>query len=1020
MIRRAEGAKQQEEAPGCLDAGCSSLYSLLLCVRPLANCIRGWQYLKMAQDAPPPQVLTCSICQTTFTSRNRLFDHLRTDHAEQWKAMSNKSGIGAPAKRFRSKVVIRFGYDAHALLEMKSDRKDERANSIAAGLIQATVAGALSRHLSGGSIVDGSLHIQSTSMASEAKERPYFMAQDKDCSAASDVVVLDYSYETFGRKPLRLNVTALRESVNGHLENNDNLHVGLSNDAAIRVLSMTEPVSRAKLHAERSATQRAYHYLLPMSWLDGGREAIDWYIRTGKVCLEQCGGHFGDNGNSTVGKAPPVILRLKNALKSLESPMRFSESRESNVDDSDMNTRGRFGALGQRLPQSFHNYLPEHQSKFKRQLEGAYATIDRAKVVDLLPIRTAEVSGSDDVIAVVELRGDNFLQGQIRRHISEIIAMVNGDVPSDFHQRATSPGCEVDISLAPSARMYATETKYHFYEQAFGPLFPSRDECVENEWNGLLKTRILARLASKTGLKTEQAWLRDLTTGFTIIKMRPEPFSDQDERKPNTPCSPMKANSSVPDIHPKEVPSQYRPVLSILRDLVTNKQWPPTSLTLTRTMRSPHGADGKATRGVGRGKKTSAYSGQSYQFGSFVLNRRSREEDVHAELATAIFELETILIEEHGLDRSPSTHCSISHNVEFTPSREKGNSIAPLIVGLGDFAGGEIIVGNDTFDIQYKPQQYSERKKMVSTASFKGERFELCWFSLKTIKPDGRSNAAHGTRLEDERAHQLAIARDSLLPKFNPLKFRPNSTDALVVNEIFGDEEYEYHDADFDFVINGHDCVLDIGAHIGVFTRYALCSGATRVIAYEPEPSNTELLRYNSSFTFGAEKIEVHECAVAHGKEGTAKLIGGKDRSDGVSNTWRHSLEDYSSLGAPVPESALYEVKVVPFFNGALREGITFVKIDAEGAELEILLSTEASIASSWLDVTHLVLEYSFTKERRVSQFHRAIANLQKAGFRVRYEGMGAWWDTELGAIWPYHNDLVVFAMRNKMWGLCE
>ena len=120
---------------------------------------------------------------------------------------------------------------------------------------------------------------------------------------------------------------------------------------------------------------------------------------------------------------------------------------------------------------------------------------------------------------------------------------------------------------------------------------------------------------------------------------------------------------------------------------------------------------------------------------------------------------------------------------------------------------------------------------------------------------------------------------------------------------------------------------------------------------------------------------------------------------------------------ATVPDGEVNEVEVVPFFNGALREGITFVKIDSEGSEIDILLSPEAGIASSWLDVTHVVFEYSFTKERRVSQFHRVITNLQKGGFRVRYEGMGAWWDTEVGAVWPYHNDLVVFAIRDRSYG---
>ena len=598
--------------------------------------------------------------------------------------------------------------------------------------------------------------------------------------------------------------------------------------------------------------------------------------------------------------------------------------------------------------------------------------------------------------------------------------MVNGYVPSSFHGSAVSLSCAVDIPMAPLERLYIAETKYHFYEQAFGPLFSSEDNRILEEWKHLLEARILDSLANECKVELEHVWRRNFnTTEFApILQIHSKPFTHQDEEPIDVPCSPSSSHLNNLDILPTAIPAEYCHVLSMLRDLVANKKWPPTSLARTRTMRSPHGSDNKATRGVGRGKKKSAYSGQRYQCGSFTLDRKRREPGaLHTELACAIFELEKTLIEQHGFDRSPSTLCSVSHNVEFTPSCEKDNSKASLIVGLGDFTGGEVVVGNDRYDIRYKPRQYSMRNKMVSTAPFQGERFELSWFSPQPPKTDDYRIESNGTRPEDEWARCLAIAHDTLLPRFNPLKFRPNSTDSLVVNEIFGDREYEHYETDFAFTIKGHDCILDIGAHIGVFTRYALGKGATRIIAYEPEPSNAELLRYNTRSSVGLEKIEVHECGVAHGKEGTAKLIGGKDRNDGVSNTWRHSLDVCSRINATVADGEVNEVEVMPFFNGALREGITFVKIDSEGSEIDILLSPEAGIASSWLDVTHVVFEYSFTKKRGVSQFHRVITNLQNGGFRVRYEGMGAWWDTEVGAIWPYHNDLVVFAMRDKSYG---
>jgi FkbM family methyltransferase len=229
--------------------------------------------------------------------------------------------------------------------------------------------------------------------------------------------------------------------------------------------------------------------------------------------------------------------------------------------------------------------------------------------------------------------------------------------------------------------------------------------------------------------------------------------------------------------------------------------------------------------------------------------------------------------------------------------------------------------------------------------------------------------------------------------------------------------------------LKGHEVVLDIGAHIGVFCRYALSVGCKGIIAYEPESENlklleTNLLRSDTADLKSEGGVTIHQCAVAHGELGMKNFVNARNRTDGSLNTWRHSLEKYSQYvdkkGTRLPsmgqESLLARSKVqtVPFFGkgGALVPGITFVKMDCEGAEVDILLSPESSHSSNWLDTKNLVFEWSFSKERRVQMFHKAIHNLESAGFNVAYEGQGSWWDTESNCMWPYHSDLVIFAMR--------
>lgn len=231
------------------------------------------------------------------------------------------------------------------------------------------------------------------------------------------------------------------------------------------------------------------------------------------------------------------------------------------------------------------------------------------------------------------------------------------------------------------------------------------------------------------------------------------------------------------------------------------------------------------------------------------------------------------------------------------------------------------------------------------------------------------------------------------------------------------------------FTLQNHKGVLDVGAHIGAFSRVAIANGCKRIVSYEPEPSNYELLTKNLEVISQSDgvcqpMIELHSSAVASESSSSRTLVQARAENSGKQNTWRHSLEEYSqyhdrstklSSQLQLGELERFSVPCVSFFGndgntGALVPGITLVKLDCEGAEVDILLSNDASQRSAWIDVTHVVIEWSFTKERRVSIFHKAMRNLRDAGFDIYYEGIGSWWDTEAGVMWPYPQDLIVFA----------
>lgn len=138
------------------------------------------------------------------------------------------------------------------------------------------------------------------------------------------------------------------------------------------------------------------------------------------------------------------------------------------------------------------------------------------------------------------------------------------------------------------------------------------------------------------------------------------------------------------------------------------------------------------------------------------------------------------------------------------------------------------------------------------------------------------------------------------------------------------------------------DVVLDLGSHIGSFTKRALDAGATAVRAVEPDPGNNEMFRLNVHDP----RAELIEAAVAP-KHGTATLYLGR--------THGHSTQSAVGLGRPT-------IKVPAFTLEELCATLnpTYVKIDVEGAEYDIGLPE--SLPSS---VDRVFLEFHLTYGQR-------------------------------------------------------
>lgn len=171
------------------------------------------------------------------------------------------------------------------------------------------------------------------------------------------------------------------------------------------------------------------------------------------------------------------------------------------------------------------------------------------------------------------------------------------------------------------------------------------------------------------------------------------------------------------------------------------------------------------------------------------------------------------------------------------------------------------------------------------------------------------------------------------------MKIRPNTWDAAICQSVMADNEYNLPEDMTGMV------VLDIGAHIGSFLKACHDRGARRVICYEPDKDNFELLVVNAQECADSVEVELWNKAVTGEVAENLKIrrlrnhdfgngpntghvdVFGYDEKDGFTSV---AINDVlKSVGCP----------------------IDLIKIDCEGAEWGILEHGDFS------DTTKLIVE---------------------------------------------------------------
>ena len=189
------------------------------------------------------------------------------------------------------------------------------------------------------------------------------------------------------------------------------------------------------------------------------------------------------------------------------------------------------------------------------------------------------------------------------------------------------------------------------------------------------------------------------------------------------------------------------------------------------------------------------------------------------------------------------------------------------------------------------------------------------------------------------------------------VQFRERTLDEYVYEEVFKRRIYVKH-----FPVSPGELCVDIGGHIGMFALFCALEGA-QVHSYEPEKSNFELAVAN----LGDLGI-VHNVAVVGDDSKIRRLYLNVAKNTGAHsfliNKRRKTWQDVECID----------------INDILSKDVDFLKVDTEGAEVEIFEGIR-----DFLNIKKIVFEYHFSILKGSEPYFQLVELLKGQGFEVFY-----------------------------------
>jgi FkbM family methyltransferase len=194
------------------------------------------------------------------------------------------------------------------------------------------------------------------------------------------------------------------------------------------------------------------------------------------------------------------------------------------------------------------------------------------------------------------------------------------------------------------------------------------------------------------------------------------------------------------------------------------------------------------------------------------------------------------------------------------------------------------------------------------------------------------------------------------------IKIRVNSTDLMALTNVWMINEYEIEK----FKIKKDDIMIDVGAHIGLFSLLASKSCfAGKIFSYEPINENFEMLMQNIKSN-KLKNIFPFNLAVSKNTS-NVKLFLDKDES-------AHSIFQKNTSYVTVESISLQKI-----FDDNDINFCKILKLDCEGAEYEII----DSLPDKYFEkIQNMIIEYHLA-DSKPELGKDLISKIKNAGFQI-------------------------------------